>query len=240
MAKRKNKKRKNDPLKEYPSHFVRAEIIYKNENDLLGTIKFIDEELSDDERLENFLNESSKKEFPLDIYLSLIEKFKNAKDKNKLRFDDFEIRVLEKALNNCCSYLAEMPNFNHLRMHLAWANTVFKDTPGRTDVKLRTAGRTLGFTNRGRTPLPLPPFSVPPPAVGKQPTYEPEIIIPRYKELIESGIDKIEAVKQCAEEFSFASPTACGSYLREHGLRDIPDIKQSLHVIFSPPPSKSR
>jgi hypothetical protein len=241
--KNKSLKSKNDPLKDYPNHFRRAEIHYKNENGLLGTIKFLDEEMSDEERLKKFLNEpsqSAKDNFPKDVYFDLIKKIKNAKDKRKLRFDDFELRVLEKALENCCSYLEEMPKFNDLRGQLAFANMVFKNTEGRTDKKLRPVGRILGFTNSGKTPLPIPPFSIPPPSVGKQPTYDPEIVLPRYEELINSGMDKKKAVEQCAEEFHFASPAACGSYLREHGLTGVPDIKQSLHVIYSLPPSKSR
>ena len=235
-------KNKNNPLKKYPTHFVRAEIVYKNSNDLLGTIKFIDDKgMSATEKIENFIKESSGEEkFPHDTYLDLIKKFKSSKDKKKLRFNDFEIRVLEKALNNSCSYIEEMPKYNHLRGQLAWANKAFKETEGRNEAKLRVAGRILGFTNSGKTQLPIPPFSIPPPAVGKQPTHDPDIVLPMYEELINSGMDKKKAVEQCAKNELFASPAACGSYLRAHGLKDIPDIKQSLHVIYSLPPSKSR
>ena len=251
MASQKNKKRitpkankgvknKNDLLKEYPAYFKRAEIVYKNSDDILGTIRFVDdEEMSVAERIEAFSKEHTGT-FPLDTYLDLVDKFKNAKDKKKLRFNDFEIRVLEKALDNSCSYLEEMPKYNHLRGQLAWANKAFKDTKGRTEAKLRVAGRILGFTSSGKTPLPQSPFSIPPPAVGKQKTHDPEIVLSRYEELIKSGIDKKKAVEQCAEEFPFASPNACSSYLRDNGLKEIPDIKQSLHGLYSKPLQKPK
>ena len=242
--KNKSLKSKNDPFKDYPNHFVRAEIHYKNEDDLLGTIKFVDEEMSGEERLEKFLTEpsqSAKDNFPEDVYFDLIEKFKNAKDKRKLRFDAFEIRVLEKALENCCSYLEEMPKFNYLRGQLAWANKAFKDTKGKTAAKQIIACRILGFTASGKTSTPLPPFTVPPPAVGKQPKIDKELLAARYKELAKPGMKKRDALEQCAEEYGYTNSDACARTLRtlrhEYDLGKIPKGKQPLHLLFSKPSS---
>jgi hypothetical protein len=60
-------------------------------------MKFIDEkDISATKKLENFSKESPGEEkSPLDTYLDLIKKFESSKDKNKLRFNDFEIRVLK-------------------------------------------------------------------------------------------------------------------------------------------------
>jgi hypothetical protein len=218
-------KKINDSSGELPKPYLKTfEIVYKDSDDLLGTIKLIDEDLSTNEKLEKH-SKKAPVDFRPECYLDLIDKFKNAKDKKKLRFSDFEIRVLEKALDKGYSFCEIELNYNHLRAQLAWANTVFKDSSSRTDDKLRDVGRILGFTHSSQTSTITPSFNIPLAASGKQPKYDPEIIIPRYEELIKSGTNEREAVKQCSSEFLFASPDACSRYLRKHGLQNIPGFR---------------
>jgi hypothetical protein len=101
MAKQKNKSKSrlekekhfkilNDSSNELPDPYMECyEIVYKDSDDLFGTIKFIDEDLSTNEKLERH-SKTVPKDFRPECYLDLINKFKNAKDKRKLRFDGFE------------------------------------------------------------------------------------------------------------------------------------------------------
>jgi hypothetical protein len=215
IEKEKHFKILNDSSNELPDPYLECyEIVYKDSDDLLGTIKLIDEDLSTNEKLK-IHSKTVPNDFRPECYLDLIDKFKNAKDKKKLRFSDFETRVLEKALDKSYSSFEMEVSLGRLREKLAWANTVSRDVSNRTDVQLRAFGRMLGFTN-SKKPLTVTPESyIPDPASGKQPVLNPKIIIPRYEELVNSGTDRKEAVEQCSREFPFASPDACAKFLRK-------------------------
>jgi hypothetical protein len=236
MAKKKNKNQSslekdkcykilNDSSDELPGPYMECyEIVYKDSDDLLGTIKFIDEDLSTNEKFEKH-SETVPKDFRPECYLDLINKFKNAKDKRKLRFDDFELRLLERSLDKGYSSFGTEVDLSRLRQKLAWANTVSRDISNRTDEQLRAFGRMLGFTNSRKTLAVTPESYIPSPAIGKQSKFDPVEIIARYEELVNSGADKKEAVVQCSNDFPFASPAACSGYLYKHGLKDIPRFR---------------
>jgi hypothetical protein len=216
----------NNLSDEHHSHYLeRLDIVYKDSGDLLGTIKPIDEDLSTEDKLDKYSKEATT-DFRPECYLDLIDKFKNAKDKKKLRFSEFEIRVLEKALDKGYSFFEIELNYNHLKQQLAWANTVFKDSSKHTAAKLSEVGRILGFIKSGKNSKIVPSFSIPPPASGKQETYDSETVTARYKELIKSNDDRIKAVQTVAKEFGFASDDSCSRYLRDKGLKKIPNFKR--------------
>jgi hypothetical protein len=215
----------NDSSFEYGGHYMESfDIVYKDSDDLLGTIKLIDEDLSTNEKIDKY-----SKRAPTDFqqeFFDLINKFKNAKDKKKLRFSDFEIRVLEKALDKGFSFFEMEYNYNHLKKQLAWANTVFKESSKPTGAKLSMVGRILGFIKSKKTSEIKPSFSTPSPASGKQETHDPITVTARYKELIKLDDDRKKAVQTVVKEFEFASVDSCSRYLRKHGLTRIPNFKR--------------
>lgn len=203
--------------------FVRAKIVYESSDDLFGTIKFFDEEMDTDEKLEKFCKDSHGNEnFPLDIYGSLVKKIKNAKDKKKLRFDAFDLKVLEQALELSIDHARLESEILELRKMLAWANTAFKDEGYSYDVNLREAGRRLGFT-KGAEKL-TPPFHIP--SKGKKRHYVPEVVTSFYEKLISSGCERNKAVIECTKKFSFPNDDACSRYIRKHSLKkNIPNFR---------------
>jgi hypothetical protein len=244
MAKKKNKNQSslekdkcykilNDSSDERPGPYMECyDIVYKDYDDILGTIKLRDEDLSSTEKFEKY-SETVPKDFRPECYLDLINKFKNAKDKRKLRFDDFELSLLEKALDKGYSSIGTEVDLSRLRQKLAWANTVSRDISNRTNEQLQAFGRMLGFTNSRKTLAVTPESYIPSPAIGKQSKLDSDEIIARYEELVNSGADKKEAVKQCSNDFPFACPDACARFLRKqrrkyphkHLLKNIPGFR---------------
>ena len=110
-----------------------------------------------------------------------------------------------------------------LRTTLAWANTAFKDKDFSYQENLSEAGRRLGFT-KGAKKL-TPPFHIPP--KGKKRRYSPQEVTSYYNNLIKSNIDRKDALIKCTKRFEFASNNACSKYLRDNGLKDIPQIRKS-------------
>jgi hypothetical protein len=208
--------------------FEVGEIVYENSDDPYGTIESVDDELGIDERMEKYLSEhSGDKDFRPECYDAVIEKFETAKDKKKLRFSDFELRVLEKALDNSLSYFAMKPEFNELKWKLALANTSMKNCSNSYEKNLREVGRILGFTKGAKKIQLTSAFSIPP--KGKKRFYDPEAVTSYYKKLISSEWEREEAVKECAKKFSFPNNDACSRYLRKYrrklGLKNIPSFR---------------
>ena len=206
--------------------FWNYEIVYENSDDLYGTIKFRDEEtLEVYEKIGNYYTKHATDEdfdLPLDKYLDLIKKFEAAKDKKKIRFNVSELNVLENALNKHISHLASIPKIEQIKAKVAWANRVMKNSSISYEVKLRDAGRILGFTKGAKSSKLDMLFSIPP--KGKKRKFEPLIVTDLYSQLVKSGIEKKEAVERLTAKFTFASPDACSRYLRKHGVGEVPSF----------------
>ena len=69
------------------------------------------------------------------------------------------------------------------------------------------------------------PYSIP--SKGKKRKYDPLEVTDMYKKLIETGIDRKDAVEKLVDKFSFASLDSCSQYLRRKGLKNIPQIRES-------------
>jgi hypothetical protein len=204
--------------------FLNSEIIYEHSDDLLGTINFMSEGKDALEDLKKAMKDPQlPKEFTPESYENLKEKFKNVKDLKKLRFSDFELKVLEKALDNSFEYFAMKAEFDNLRHNLAWANTAFKDKDYSYEENLREAGGRLGFTKGSEKPFTRLPYSNS--SKGKKIKYDPHAVTSHYLELIDSGVKRKEAVLKCVEKFSFQSADSCSRFLRKNGLENIPNFR---------------
>lgn len=213
-----------------------SEIIYKNSGDSFGTIKITTKKFKS---LEESVNFSQKYNFDLDLlpqnHFNLIDKFKNSKDKKELKFSDLEFRLLEKALHNSYSYLSASLELSYLKQQLAWANTAFDDKSNSYQKNLGEAGRRLGFTKGLKEPTANPLFDIQPtlhlpfdiPLKGKKRRLDPVEVTSYYNKLINSGIDRKDALVKCVKKYEIASNNACSAYLRSNGLKNIPQIRES-------------
>ena len=218
------KKKRKPSSRKAPIAAITFKIVHENSGDSLGTIKLTDEEFKSPEEYEQFLEQ-----FHMDpgstpqSHLKLIDKFKNSKDKKKLRFSSSELKLLEKALHNSYSYLGAKIKLDCLEGQLAWANTAIKDKSNSYEKNLRTAGRRLGFTKGAKEPRTNLPFDTPP--KGKKRFYDPEAVTSYYEKLISSGYERKKAVIECAKKFLFPNNDACSRYLRNHRLKNIPNFR---------------
>jgi hypothetical protein len=203
-----------------------SKIVYENSDDSWGTIKIVNEGQDAFDEMEKAMASSNlPSDFSTESYSNLIKKFEKAKDKKKLRFNDFELDVLRKALDNCLSYFAMKGELSNMKHELAWANTAFKDKGYSYEENLREAGRRLGFTRGVASLKTSMPYSVTP--KGKKLKHDPKVVTSYYKKLIKSGIDRKDAVEKLVVKFPFASPDTCSRYLRKNGLKNIPSFRES-------------
>ncbi len=210
-----------DPMK----MFLNSAIIYEHSDDSLGTIKIISEGEDAFEGIKEAMADPQlPKDFTAESYENLIVKFKNANDRKKLRFSDFELRVLEKALGNSFKYFEMRAEFSNLKHKLAWANTAFKDEGYSYEENLREAGGRLGFTKGDEKPFTGLPYSNS--SKGKKRHYVPEVVTSFYEKLISSGCERNKAVIECTKKFSFPNDDACSRYIRKHSLKkNIPNFR---------------
>ena len=223
---KKNKKASPKKKQKATIEAITYETIHKNSGDPFGTIKLIKNKFKSSEEYSNFIQTyNSDPDCLPESHLNLINKFKNIKDKKELKFTDPELKLLEKALHNSYSYLGTKIKLDYLEGQLAWANTAFDDNSSTYEKNLSEAGRRLGFTKGTKKPTTNLPFDTPP--KGKKRRFDPVEVTSYYKKLIDSGIDRKDALFKCVKKFEFASNNACSAYLRKYGLKNIPQIRES-------------
>ncbi len=236
MKKASPKKKQKPSSRKVPIEAITSEIVYENSGDSLGTIKVIKNHFYSDEKYREFekIYQTDPDFFPHN-HLPLIDKFKKAKDKKKLRFTTSELKLLEKALDNSYLFSGVSGELAYVKGQLAWANTAFKDKSNSYEKNLREAGRRLGFTKGLKEPTANPLFDIEPtmhlpfeiPHKGKKRRFDPVEVTSYYKKQIDSGIDRRNALVMCVKKYEFASNNACSAFLRENGLENIPQIRKS-------------
>lgn len=116
MKKASPKKKRKPPSSKASIEAITYKIVYENTSDSLGAIKLTKNEFeSDDEYLKFIESYRLDPDFSPQNHLDLIDKFKNSKDKKKLRFTSSELKLLGKALHNSYSYLGASIDYNFVR-----------------------------------------------------------------------------------------------------------------------------
>lgn len=222
----KNSRKK--PIKaSQPSSFINAvhyEIVKEGDFDEYGTIRFLNEDRSDEERLTIIKKEAEDTfSYPPNQFIDLLNKLESNSNPKSLKLNNGEHEILKKALRLAFECETKIrPEHNTFSTKLAWANTAMQNKKKSYGSNLREAGVRLGFTNPNsyRTS----PF--PTGTKGKKKTFESLKVICKYHDLCNELNDRKKAIKELLKIFPFGSPDACSRYLRKYGQKNIPDFRK--------------